>query len=251
MIPSENSKSVSIGEVTSSIVELDADAPYVLPEKGQHRKCPFIKRKPVKWIKEVKRAQLDPLLYKLLFSHHFISDGSAYENIIDGMLHDFYIKGRETYLILDVATKSDIEARVLFDTGSSLLSLVDGFGEEYNIDIDSSDVDIKLSLRSPGKIELKSKIFGVALIMGLLVVGVNGGGFTYEGSGLKVHTDGLIKNLVLYQNSAHKREMQKRILDENIKKLQVKSPEDFKILMDALKIQENNSEGKDVTTDQP
>lgn len=246
LIPSANSKSISIGEVTSSVVALSTEAPYVAPVKGQHKKCPFIKRKPVKWLKEVRRAQLDPLLYKLLFSHHFISDGSAYENIIDSMLHDFYIKGKSTYLILDVATKKDIEARVFFDTGSSLLNLVDGFAQQYGVDLDSSGVDVKINLRSPGKIELKSRTFGAALIMGLLVVGVNGGGFTYEGGGLKINTDGLIKNLIHYQNDAHKRAMQEKILNENIKKLNVKSPDDFKKLMDALKIEENNSENPNV-----
>jgi restriction system protein len=122
IIPSANSRTISIGEIVSNDVYLYIDAPKSVSAKGDSKKCPFIKRKAVKWVKEVRRSELDPLLYKLLFSHHFISDGSAYDNIIDNMLHDFYVKGSQTYLVLDVETQKRISAKSLFDTGSSLLS---------------------------------------------------------------------------------------------------------------------------------
>jgi len=249
LIPSFNSRTVSIGEVTDSIVHLDNDAPNVTTPKGGSKKCPYIKRKPVKWLKEVKRAQLDPLLYKLLFSHHFISDGSAYDNIIDNMLHDLYIKGREAYLVLDVATQRDILARNLFDTGSQLLNIVDEYSAESDIEINSDGIDVKLALRSPGNIQLSGKQVTAILLIALGILFINGGGFTSKKFGLSLKTNGLFKNLTEFLDGQHKREMKTQLLEENIKKLQVKSPDDLKKIMEALEIKENNSKNSDVKED--
>lgn len=251
IIPSESSRTISIGEVVEDHVYLDIDAPNTTVPKGESKKCPFIKRRKVRWYQEVKRNQLDPLLYKLLFSHHIISDGSAYDNIVDNMLHDLYIKNHVTYLVLDVATTRDIEARTLFDTGSSLLNLVDEYQEEFEtIKLNSSRIDVKLALRSPGKIQLSGKQATSILIIGLGVLFLNGGDLKSDLLGLELHTSAFLKNIDQLLTNQHKRQMRERLLEENIKRLQLKNPEDLKKVMNALEINENNSENKDVDKSQ-
>ncbi|ADB41288.1 restriction endonuclease [Spirosoma linguale] len=193
LIPSFGSQKITIGEVLETPITIDNDAYNVIQPKDGPMVSNYTKRRKIKWLKEVSRNRLDPVLYKLLYSHHIVSEATPYANPIDNLLNDFYVKGKETHIVLEVTTKHDIAARTLFDMGSSLLDLVDQFCKDNELGIDTSDVDIKLSLRSPGKIELTTKKAGIAALLGIIIVGIVGGGFNmYSGQsdpGVSEQTD--------------------------------------------------------------
>jgi hypothetical protein len=177
IIPGVNSYRLTIGEVQETEVTIEENAssrPSYL-EDGEE-KCDFVKRKKIAWQKEVSKFKIDPILFKLLFSHHIITEANAYANSIDTLLSNFYIKGREAVIILEVTTEHDIKARTLFQMGDILLELVDDFCKFHKLPYDTSDVDVKLNLQSPGKIQFTAKNKAVITMIGVLVIGIVGGG---------------------------------------------------------------------------
>src|SRR6185312_9045106 len=75
IIPSSNSEIISIGEVTSSTIPELTQAELLKTE------CPYKKRKPVKWIKDISRDSLDPFLYRMLQAHQAINNITRYSDI--------------------------------------------------------------------------------------------------------------------------------------------------------------------------
>ncbi|WP_234734550.1 hypothetical protein [Tellurirhabdus bombi] len=241
LIPSVSSQSITIGEVLQTEVKIEEEIKYPSGNFSEHEICTYQKRKPVKWLKEVRRDDLEPILYKLLFSHHIITEATSYANYIDNMLNDFYIKGNEANLILNVQTEEDIKARDLFNMGYALLNVVDEFCKENNLAIDTSDVEVKLTLQSPGRIQLSTKKKGVAVIIGILVIGAFGGGFKIKSGSfeLDLSTVGLIQKVIDYQNNQQNRDIKKQVLDNNIKKLQIQKPEDLIKVLE-MRVQDSN-----------
>lgn len=235
LIPSVSSSLISIGEV--------AETPVILANNVQSKDpkiCPYVKRKKVRWLKDVKRDNLDPTLYKMLFSHHIISDANQYAQLIDNSINNFYVKHDEASVILDVTSKQKINARELFKMGDNLLDTVDEFCKFYNLEIDTSDVEIKLNLQSPGKIQLTGKQKAAILVIGMFVIGTVGGGFkiNYGDFHLDLSTNGLIQKVIDYQNSSHDREVKNKLMQKHMKDFQIKQPDDL------VKVFKQNSTNK-------
>lgn len=229
IIPSESSFKVSIGEVQSSLVEIVENPKRPINLSQDEETCPFQKQKKVRWFKEIKRTKLPPSLFKLLFSHHIITEATDYANSVDTLLSDFYVKGDNVVLVLEVATQDDINARTLFGMGCELLDLVDDFCNYYNLGINTDDVEVKIGLQSQGKIQLSTKTKSVGLITGLLVIGIVGGGFKVqtESFTLDLSTQGLIQKVEEYLDHKHQREVKQQLLDKHMKSLQIQKPEDL------------------------
>jgi hypothetical protein len=215
IIPSVNSYRLTIGEVQETeviITENTSQRPAYL-ESGEEA-CDFIKRKKVIWQKDVSKFKIDPILFKLLFSHHIITEANDYANSIDTLMSNFYVKGDEAVIILEVATEKDINARALFQMGDFLLELVDDFFVYHNLPNDTSKVDVKLNLQSPGKIQFSAKDKATVTIIGMLVIGLVGGGFKvkFQNFELDLSTNGLIQKVIDYQNNASNRAQDSRYL---------------------------------------
>lgn len=90
-----------------------------------------------------------------------------------------------------------------------------------------TDVEIKINVNSPGRIQLKAPHARVVLLIAILVVAVNGGGLKVDTSGFKLDlsTDGLIQNLTDYHNNSHDRAVKKKLL-ETMDSLKIESPDD-------------------------
>lgn len=235
LIPSVSSSLISIGEV--------AETPVTLANNIQSKDpkiCPYVKRKKIRWLKDVKRDNLDANLYKMLFSHHIISDASQYAQIIDNSINNFYVKHDEASVILDVTSKQKINARELFKMGDYLLDTVDEFCKFYKLDIDTVDVEIKLNLQSPGKIQLTGKQKAAILVIGIFVIGTVGGGFkmNYGDLHFDLSTNGLIQKVIDYQNSSHEREVKNELMQKYMKDFQIKQPDDL------VKVFKQNSTNK-------
>ncbi len=159
VIPSEGSRHVAFGEVLESTT-------YLKNESKDIDSCPFEKRKKVKWLKSISRYKLNPNLYQLFFSHHALTGANQYADYIDKTLNSFFVKLGKAHLVLDVTTREGIPARDLFSMGTSLLNLVENYGEEHQEDLSVDDIEIKTNLESPGTVELISQS-----VLGLMVIG--------------------------------------------------------------------------------
>ncbi|MFY2157397.1 hypothetical protein ACOSZF_17305 [Cytobacillus firmus] len=110
LIPSKNSVYITFGEIIETAVYEEDSIPENIEDEELldvdfDGRCPYIKRKNVKWIKTVRRGNLDPYLYKVIYSHHTISDAAPYAPYIDRLLHSFFVKGDEAHFILQVQKK--------------------------------------------------------------------------------------------------------------------------------------------------
>ncbi len=222
VIPSENSDYISMGEITDTNILVQSENLF------NSTKCDYTKRKSVKWIKTFTRKNLDPYLYKTFQAHQAINNITTYANIIERSLGDFYKIGDEINLVLNVNKETNIKATDLLFFGSDLLNLVDGFIKEYHLDFDISDIDVKINVNSQGKMQFLSKSGKNLLLLGIIVIGINGGGLKVETEGfnLDLSTDGIVKVVSDYLDKQQDRAMKERLIN-SAKSLEIKTPEDL------------------------
>lgn len=226
IIPSYNSDLVTFGEIQESFIgefsteelrRIDTDA---------------VLKKRIKWVKDILRRDLDPFLYRMFTSHQALIDVGGYAEIIERSLRDFFILDDEAHLIINVQTEEEVSASDLFGLGSNLLYLIDKFAKDYNIDISSNDLQVSISLNSPGKIDLKSKIKKVTLIAGLILVAF-GGGYKneYIGDLTTEGIPGLIRAIDEFRDHEQQRDMRDKIFETYKDSLKIKDAEDMNKLI--------------------
>ncbi|MFX1707205.1 hypothetical protein PV783_24770 [Chitinophaga sp. CC14] len=225
IIPSENSRMLTFGVVSSDLI----------PELSEHALsisgCPYRKRKNVNWVKTVRRADMDPYLFKMLQAHQAISNISNYAELIERTLRDFYILNDEVNLVLDVTSQNDIGAIELFGFGYNLMLLVEEYAKENNITVDVGSVQVKTYLNSPGKVNFKS-ICKNSLVIAAGLLFLCGGG--YENGKVKLKTDGLpalIKSISDFLDSRHDRQVQDKLIQASIDSLGIHDSDNFNKVM--------------------
>ncbi len=235
IIPSENSEIISIGEVTSSNI------PELSQSELNQTGCPYKKRKPIKWLKDIIRDNLDPYLYRMLQAHQAINNISAYGDIVERTIGNFYIKEDEANLILQVEQNDDINAKQLFNLGHYLLEYSQSFIDRNNLHLNTDEIEVKINLNSKGKIQLKSPNARTLWLIAVLTVGIAGGGLkiSVKGFNLDLSTDGINKKAIEYQNNKH---------DRQIVDTLAKSMNSLKVLpqTDALNVIKQFSTNKDL-----
>lgn len=166
LIPSENSKYISFGEITGD-VEIINDAD--IQEDG----CPFIKRRKVKWVKTLKKESLDPYLYKAIMSHHVITDVSDSATFINRSMSNMYVENGLAHITLRVQSKAAVK---IADINTLLTCFEDiatkaGFPPEILEPI--SQTELKINVQSPGPVEYIT--FGAGLLgFGAILIAING-----------------------------------------------------------------------------
>ncbi|WP_366160536.1 hypothetical protein ABXS71_16745 [Bacillus infantis] len=212
LIPSRNSFYISFGEVIESDAYEDESIPDNLEDPEEvmdvdfDGRCPYKKRKKVKWLKTVRRDSMDPYLYKVIYSHHTISDATPYAAYIDRLLHSFFVKGSKAHFILEVQKKKEINA-------IPLINLINGtlrFPEYYHAatgdnEVSPANVDIKLNVQSPGPIELIGNIKTIFIIAASYVA-IFGGNIKIVG--FEFQTDGFLGKLMQFFNDRHSRDIE-------------------------------------------
>ncbi len=231
LIPSASSYNICFGQ----IIETPA---YIAKATGELN-CPYSKRKKVRWLKTIPRDALDPNLYKLMFSHHTITEADLYAEYIDKVTNSFFIKNNSAHLVLKVQTTQDIKAKDLFEMGGIALDLLDEFSKEENLPYKSDDFNVKLNLQSPGLIVLSGVSMGGIVIVGIILVAIAGGGFSLKygkefTTGIK--TDGIIEKIKSFLTANSNIRMKKELLEKHMKDLNIQDPDDLvKILKELNK----------------
>lgn len=236
LIPSDSSMFLKFGEVLE-------DFTYLKSESKDSDKCPFEKRKKVRWIKTISKDQLNPNLYKLIYSHHTITKANIYDQYIDKTLNTFFTKNNKAHLVLDVSTPQGINAKELFRMGLNLFDLLDNFCEEEQLQVSSDDIETKVNLSSPGTVELISNSVYALGIIGFIIVCLNGGDYelNFRVAKVSMSSKGLIQVITNFLNEKSDRKIKEQLVKQ-MEKMQLQSPDDITKILAAISKKINEKE---------
>lgn len=177
--PSFQSKKYAIGVITSEMFEDSS--------KHGDRDCQFVKRRAVRWEKEVWRHELDPKAILAFGNQQTMSSIDEYAGYIDRKIGQIYTKGNTSYLILRVSQDEDLSWNDFMFIGD-LGTLFRDFSKEVELGADLSKIKMKINVQSPGDILLMIPDGGgwiLALVLVILMV-IRGGK-----SYIRLNSDGL------------------------------------------------------------
>lgn len=267
LVPNSDSKFIAFGEVLEDDIyfesieseDIDIDilekdllyngSEELIQEYLKEIRCPFEKRRKIRWLKEVDRNELDSNLYGLLNSHGAVSDASKYSYSIDRELSSFYIKGDKAHIVQKVTTKEDVAAIDLINFVSSNLKLIDLYNETFGSNISKDDITMKLNVQSPGPIDLQGCIMavGAMALVGVFLVGGNVS-FKKDSEGntdFNASSEGFIEKLIKLRESNHRIAKDvKRDLEKSMYKLNIDSPILVNSNDDIAATQENSEDNK-------
>ena len=121
IIPSFNSDDVSFGVIESE--------QWASPYYNNSKDNSLLKR-PVRWIKEVRRRELDPYLYRMFTAHQAVNKVNDYAEIIERSVNDLFILEDEAHFVINVGSDT-IAAKNLFGLGASLMEILDEISEKF------------------------------------------------------------------------------------------------------------------------
>lgn len=251
LIPSAGGEQLAIGVIKSDAyiykspcANIDED--FDDEERG-YKTCPYLKRRNIKWIKTIRKNNLDPHLYKLMFARNTISDASSYDMYIDREMYPIYLKDRKIYISLRVEQKEGISALDMSNLLSSSLSILHAFGDEkIKPEIDS--LEVKMMVESPGVIQFIGGAAAGTMLLGAISLFAFGADIDFEVWGQKysIQSNGAVQSYIDYKKEEHRHEemmeqeknnynlnmkkidMQTAMLKKSLEQLQVTAPEELK-----------------------
>lgn len=143
LVPSKKSSHFIIGIITSDPYEVDKD---VLDNKVEvhHAVNPYLKRRNIKWIKEVPRKDISEKLYWILSAHQTIFDLEEEKEYINQLLSPIYIQDGICHGTLRISKQEGLNQNEWYD----LYTIIK---EQTK---DTEEVIIRSNVQSPGLIEL-------------------------------------------------------------------------------------------------
>lgn len=198
IIPNEQSKILAFGEILSDEVYLYEQDPFeaFLSNDDDNAKTMLTKRRDVRWIKHVKRSDLDPYLYKIIYSHNTIVDANPYQTFIDRTLYPFYIKGNDAHLTYKVHKKTNIPYSDMLNFLNTYNHIIQYLNSHYaDLDLNIDDIVLKINVQSKGPIEFKGFVKKM-LVVGVVGTMLFGGNVSLKYTeGIELSTEGLPKLL--------------------------------------------------------
>ena len=163
LIPSLNSQYITFGKIVS-----DVEIATLNATDDQDDKCPYIKRRKVRWLKTISRDKLDPYLYKAIYSHHVITNVSDSKSYINRSLSSVYVESNKAHITFKVNTTDEVslaDIRPLLYGFENIAKLA-----QLPADIikDAEEAKIKINVQSPGPIEYITGLSCIALIGGFV-----------------------------------------------------------------------------------
>lgn len=171
IVPSEAPNDLLVGEVTSR--------PYTETEENiesASNVCPFNKRIKVHWLGIIQNRDIDPQLYKLIYSGHTITDANTYKKFINRGLYDAYIDEDYMSVTFRVQEESNIDAFEYSSFLHTTLQMIDIVKNAKKLQDDK--VALRTNVQSPGPIELLGN--PDILIPVLTFVTIFSGGFAFK-----------------------------------------------------------------------
>jgi len=242
IIPSQSSNSLLFGIVTSDEVT-HGEVRIFSGDQGEVVDKEFYKVKQVNWIKEFSKHEYNPKFFQMFISHQAVFRVNDYAPWIDPMLYDFFQKDGEYHLRLNINKRDGIKFRELFSTCMSLLDSSDELLQEIDVKEDTSNIESKINLNSPGDIDLISYAPHILVVIALLVIFVNGGGlkFNFKKSDLSfdLSTKGFLEQINKLLNSRQDRKL-KETLREQIQNLNISNPKEISDILNSINKRNQN-----------
>lgn len=168
LIPSSDSTKISIGLVADDSMVFDERITDQFP----------IARK-VKWINQISKNRLEPGLYRAIGNHQAMTNISKYSESLERNFCSCFMMGNICHYVITFNSEQ-IPADMFFGLGQTLLRTLKLLSEQYDLQIDISNINLTMNLNSPGRIDFKSTALTAILMMAILT-SCSGGGITYEG----------------------------------------------------------------------
>jgi hypothetical protein len=243
LIPNTAGKTLAVGEITSNveiiegIERIKSDGKiYIDPDYKRARK--------VKWIAVARRRNFGPELYGLLNTHQTISRANDYAEWIDGLVYSLYKKGNQYHYKININQQYGLSAKTVYGVFYDLLNTVDDLLKEIEVDENTDNIDTKIVLSSPGYVEFLGIAGYAIVVMSLLVLVINGGGFKVnikDTFTLDLSTKGIISKINEYLNSRQDRRI-KEVLSEKLANLEIERPDDIVELLNSVNRRNQNEE---------
>ena len=212
VLPSEGSQVLMFCEIIGNVYNQKITQTEI--DEGN---CPYIKRRKIKTIKSISKRNLDLKLFKMLQSHHTISDINDYANEIDSSLHDFYVKGEKIVYSIKINKKNNLSAENI-----RTLTNIPWVANEYitNDFYDLSNLTSTIYIKSPGKQEYEAKgVSGAKFIIGLCVISNILLGGDFEIGEWHYKSDGIIGERLKLKEQNLKEQKEKNRHQEEMMKL--------------------------------
>lgn len=153
LVPSQNSERFSVGEVVGEV--------YSEEKEEKLLACPYVKRRKIKWIGKFNRFKADPLLQKVVYAAHTVSDITQYKSYINRATFDTYVEGDSMHMTFHVKHAEGIDLEIL----SNLLK---SYNDLNKLLYPEDKVKVRLNIQSPGPIEIVGMAMTVGSIAGLI-----------------------------------------------------------------------------------
>lgn len=161
IIPSAGSYELAFGIVGDEITYEKFD---------NSNNCPYAKRRSVRWIKRVKKHELDAKFAYICTPSHAISkiDKDDFQDIIDNSMYNAYYSKGYGNISIHIGSKDDIDYLSLRTMIDNLINLANEYNVANGIDEKIDHTYIKLNVQSPGFLNLKRQ--GAGLIFALMLM---------------------------------------------------------------------------------
>lgn len=175
LIPSKNSDRIAIAEVIGDVYETENYVESYLQANPTTEivPCPYRKRRKIKILKTITKGQMDIYLAKGFNSQHALSSMDEYAPYINRTIYDIYSKGNELHTTLHAGHPNGLTLKELVELSTKLEETASSIAHQCEIPFDSSQVEVKLNIHSPGLIELIGSLSGAGIVLSLLMFTVN------------------------------------------------------------------------------
>lgn len=153
LVPSHNSDVFSVGEVIGEA--------YTEVKEEKLITCPYKKRRKIHWVGKFNRSQADPVLQKVVYAAHTVSEITQYKSFINRATFDTYVEGENMHMTFHVKHEEGIDLEIL----SKLLR---SYNDLNKILYPDDKVKVRLNIQSPGPIEIVGMALTVGSIAGLI-----------------------------------------------------------------------------------
>ncbi|MNY12037.1 hypothetical protein D3C86_1450990 [compost metagenome] len=193
LIPSEDSDYFSVGEIADDLI-------YNASEEDLAT-CRHIKRRKVNWLKtSIKHNYCNSLFYSLKDAHQTIISIKKHADFIDSLMEELYLKDGDCFLSLRINKKSDINLKELKDLFDNYLELISMINRDFNFGEKIDGTTVKLSLNSPGFINIKLPA-GKSLIVASLIVSMFLNGCSNEQISMNINRENIPTEYIPYMDS--------------------------------------------------
>lgn len=175
LIPSKNSDYITIAEVLGEVYETTnyvEDYLKANPDTEIHP-CPYQKRRKIASLKSISKGQMDIYLAKGFNSQHALSNMDDYASFIDRTIYGIYSKGDKLHTTIHAGHPNGLTLKELVSLSSALEESANYLAQQCDIPFDSSEIEVKLNIHSPGLIELIGFVACSGVILSLLTFSLN------------------------------------------------------------------------------